>query len=411
MSSWTISNAQVFQNGKLADLDLKLEGNQIDSLQKRESFPGSKPDSRTFDFKNKKVYPGFFNSHDHLLASYLPKIGGTTKHNSWLAYDNLYKSSGVFAERQQLDSELLYYLGAYKNLLAGVTSVHDHIPHSIQKPFVDILPIRLLSEFTLAHSVGNYSLSWGEGPALEYKLAEASNLPFVTHLGEGLDEDSLSSLKKLEKMDALGPHSVLIHCLPFGPREVERIAKANASVVWCPGSNLHIFGKTTNIKLFMDAGVNVCLGTDFSPSGSLHILEELKLAKSLFQDLYEEELPESTLLKWVTENPAQAFRKPTLGSIKEGQIADLVVINDGTNASEISISQLGWDNVDLVIIDGMPVYGSSAYKKLFSELGIESELISVKGSEKIVAGSPKALLDQVSSSVGYKKDLAFLPIL
>ncbi|WP_411823199.1 amidohydrolase family protein [Leptospira sp. 'Mane'] len=411
MSSWTISNAQVFQNGKLTETDIKLEGNQIHSLTKPSPVSNPERGPQVYDFKNKKVYPGFFNSHDHLLASYLPKIGGTTKHASWLAYDNLYKSSGVFAERQQLDSELLYYLGAYKNLLAGVTSVHDHIPHSIQKPFIDILPIKLLSEYTLAHSIGNYSLSWGEGAALEYRLAEASNIPFVTHLGEGLDEDSLGSLKKLEKMDALGPHSVLIHCLPFGPREVEKIAKANATVVWCPGSNLHIFGKTTNIKLFMDAGVNVCLGTDFSPSSSLNILEELKLAKSLFQDLYEEELPESTLLKWVTENPAQAFRKSKLGSIKEGQIADLVVMDDGTNSSEISVSQLAWENVDLVVLEGMPIYGSSRYKKLFSELGIESELISVKGSEKIVAGSPKTLLDQVSSSVGYKKDLAFLPIL
>jgi 5-methylthioadenosine/S-adenosylhomocysteine deaminase len=412
MSTLLLKNCVIFENGISKKVNISIKNQKIDSISTipNDSSKENSNSAASIDIGNKKVYPGFINSHDHLLASYLPKVGGTTKHTSWLAYDNLYKSSGIFAERQQIDIELLYYLGAYKNLFGGVTSVQDHIPHNIQNPFLDSLPIKLIHEFFLSHSLGNYSLGWGEGAALEYKLAESQNKPFITHLGEGLDEDSLSSLKKLEKAGALGPHSVLIHCLPFGPREVDRIAEAGASVVWCPTSNLHIFGKTTNIKLFLDAGVNVCLGTDFSPSGASNLLAELSLAKTLYQDLYEEELQEATLLEWITTNPAIAFKTSNIGSYQVGNCADFVIFEGTQNTSEISVSRQSSGQIDLMIVDGSPRLASTQYKKIFSDLGIEFEHVQIEGREKIVAGSPLSLLNQVSASVGYKKELAFLPI-
>lgn len=412
MSQITFTNAMLLESGEPKQVDLLIQDSIIKEIHTNTSLVTQKDPSNklSYDLRGKKVYPGFINSHDHLLASYLPKIGGSTKQISWLAYDNLYKSSGVFAERQQIEIELLHYLGAYKNLFGAVTSVQDHIPHNIHKPFVDSLPVKLIHEYYLSHSLGNYSLGWGEGPALEYKLAAQANQPYITHLGEGLDEDSISSLKKLEKAEALGECSVLIHCLPFGPREVEKIAKAGASVVWCPTSNLHIFGKTTNIKLFMDMGVNVCLGTDFSPSGALNLLEELRFAKKLFFDLYEEEISDKTLLDWITVNPAKAFKTPNIGSLKEGCSADFVVFEEDEKPSEISISNKSSGQIDLIVIDGSPRLASIHHKKLFSDLGIDFEIIKWEGKDKIVAGSPLSLLKQVSASVGYKKELAFLPI-
>lgn len=412
MSQLTFTNARIIEDGDFKSVDISVQDSKIESITPNSGFSkvSQQESNLNINLNGKIVFPGFINSHDHLLASYLPKIGGSTKHISWLAYDNLYKSSGVFAERQQIDIELLYYLGAYKNLLGGVTSVQDHIPHNIHVSFIDSLPVKLIHEYFLSHSLGNYSLGWGEGPALEYKLAESANKPYITHLGEGLDEDSISSLKKLEKFEALGKNSVLIHCIPFGQREVERIAKASASVVWCPTSNLHIFGKTTNIKLFMDMGVNICLGTDFSPSGSVNLLEEIKFAKKLFYDLYEEELSDQILLEWITSNPAKAFKTPNIGSIAVGNSADFVIFEDGRNATEIFLSDQSSGQIDLLVIDGSPRLASSHYKNLFTELGIEFEIIQIEGKEKIVAGSPLALLKQVSASVGYKKELAFLPI-
>lgn len=405
-NSILFQSGSVYRNGKLETLDLLVDGEKISTIDT--DLPPNN-NAVTVSLKGKKLYPGFINSHDHLLASYLPKVGGTEKHQSWLSYDNLYKSSGVFAERQQVDPEILYYLGAYKNLFSGVTTVFDHIPHHVQNPFRGILPVKLISDYTLAHSVGNYNLGWGEGPALEYRMAEHAGLPFVTHLAEGVDDDSKQSLRLLEKLDALGEHSVLVHCLPFGQKEVEKILEKGASVVWCPTSNLHIFGKTTNIKLFLDMGVNVCLGTDYSPSGSLHLLDELKTAKSIYFGLYGEELEEATLLKMITENPRKAFKLGNPNALMPGLSADLLVINDDKNTNEVNVSDLSWKQIDLVVIDGYPIYGSKEYKSLFLHFGLETEEFSIDGNTKLAAGSPKKLLKQVSDSVGYKKSLAFLP--
>ncbi|MDF3821657.1 amidohydrolase family protein [Leptospira sp. 96542] len=401
-----IQGGKVFQNQKLENKDIRVLGEHFKEIE-----PNLKPEAKEIkiDITGKTVLPGFINSHDHLLASYLPKVGGIEKHLSWLSYDNLYKSSGVFAERQQIDPELLYYLGAYKNLFSGVTTVFDHIPHQVQNPFRGILPIKLIEEYSLSHSIGTYNLNWGEGPALEYRMAEHANLPFVTHLGEGLDEDSKQSLKKLEKLNALGPHSVLVHCLPFGQKEVELIKEKGASVVWCPTSNLHIFGKTTNIKLFLDMGVNVCLGTDFSPSGATNLLEEIKFAKSVYEEAYGESLSELTLLQMITENPRKAFRMGNPNSILPGQVADFIVIRNENHSDDLQISNLKQKDIDLIVIDGFPIYGSANYQSIFSDLNLETENLVVEGESKIVVGSPKKLVGQVSMSVGYKKELAFLP--
>mgnify|MGYP001577793840 CR=1 FL=1 len=160
----------------------------------------------------------------------------------------------------------------------------------------------------------------------------------------------------------------------------------------------------------MDAGINICLGTDFSPSGSTNLLEELKFAKSIFHELYDEDIDDRILLDWITKNPSKAFKSPNIGSIATNSSADFVIFESHPKGSEISISNQSSKQIDLMIVDGSPRLASSKYKKLFSDLSIEYEVIQIDGVEKIIAGSPLSLLNQVSASIGYKKELAFLPI-
>ncbi|GBF48596.1 amidohydrolase [Leptospira ryugenii] len=407
MSGFILKNVKIWNKKEFVLGSLQVEGSLITAMGESGDWNASLP---SYDGNQSLVLPSFINMHDHLLASYLPKVGGENKHISWLSFDNLYKSSAVFAERQQIDAELLYYLGAYKNLFSGVSMVFDHIPTHISKPFSETLPTKLVNNYYLAHSIGNYSLNWGEGAALEYKLAEENNRPFITHLGEGIDEESIVSLRRLEKMNALGPNSVLVHCLPFGQREVDIIAKNKATVVWCPSSNIHIFGKTTNIKLFLDSGVNVCLGTDFSPSGSLHLLEEIRFAKEIFEKLYDAELSDETILQWITQNAANAIRDPKVGQLSPGKTADFILISSTAEAEENFLSKLTTSSIDLMVIDGNPSWGSPLYEKIFTEMRTNFERIIWKDQDKIVAGSPVSLLNQVSASLGYKKELAFLPV-
>ena len=53
--------------------------------------------------------------------------------------------------------------------------------------------------------------------------------------------------------------------------------------------------------------------------------------------MYDEELPDKTILKMVTSNPAKAFRLKKNGHVKKGYIADLVIFNDKEKKPESSV--------------------------------------------------------------------------
>lgn len=123
------------------------------------------------------ISPGLINSHDHLMGSYYPKVGNGPYEN-WLPWDNDLKSAPVYEERQQIANRDLYLIGSYRNLLSGVTSVQDHIPHFVQEPYLDILPIKLISDFAIAHSIASFALNWGE----IFKRSMLTRLPTLCRL-------------------------------------------------------------------------------------------------------------------------------------------------------------------------------------------------------------------------------------
>ena len=48
--------------------------------------------------------------------------------------------------------------------------------------------------------------------------------------------------------------------------------------MWSPFSNLWLYRGTTDVLAARAAGVRICLGADWSPSGSKNLLGELKVA-------------------------------------------------------------------------------------------------------------------------------------
>ncbi|EQA44372.1 amidohydrolase [Leptospira broomii serovar Hurstbridge str. 5399] len=406
---WEIINARaVTPVGILENATIRVRDGRIASIRK--GRPSDNLPIR-LNLGGMFVYPGLINAHDHLLGSYLPKVGTNRPYPNWLPWDNDLKSSVVFAERQQLEPEQLYFLGSYKNLISGVTSVQDHIPHFVQEPFVDQVPVRILNRYTLAHSICSYSLGWGDGPTIEYERAKKEDLPFVTHIGEGFDEESENSVQILESLGGLGEHSVLVHGIAFDEADIQAIAKAKAHFVWCPESNLYMFGKTTAIRAILEAGINVSLGTDSPLSGSLNILDEIKNARSFFRKEYGEDLDPKMIFQMVTSNPAKAFRiSKDLGSLEEGKIADILVLSSEKEDAYEALCSADLDSIRLVIKDGKPAYGDLTLKEFFDETGILGREIRIAGTDKYLAGDPLGLVESVTRALGYKKDLAFFPI-
>lgn len=404
MIRWGISGlTAITPREKVKNAKITIQGNTIEKVTKEELNT-----SISLEIENGIITPGLINSHDHLLGNYFPKVGNGPYEN-WLPWDNDLKSAPVYRERQQIENRDLYLLGGYRNLISGTTSVQDLIPHFVQDPFLEIMPIRVISDFALAHSITSFALAWGDGITEEYRKAEENDIPFVTHAAEGFDSETVNDIKTLDSKGGLGEYSVLVHCLALSDKDIQLIKERDVSVVWCADSNMFMYNKTANIKKLLESEINVCIGTDSPMSGGLNILYEMKFDRDLYKKLYSKELPDEIIIKMATMNPAKAFRLRNLGQLKPGYLADIAVFADKGDPYD-SVVSAELKDVLLVVIDGRPVYGNMEYKKIFDAHNVKCQEARIDGVDKVISGDIIGLLKRISKAVRFKKEFPFLPV-
>jgi len=163
-----------------------------------------------------------------------------------------------------------------------------------------------------------------------------------------------------------------------------------AKLVWSPLTNLLLYGQTALVYNALKAGVVISLGTDWSPSGSRNLLDELKIADITLRDARllgaDRDLVESLsitgkagdareaaeialdklLVEMVTTNPAKTLRwAQEVGSIEPGKFADLLLITkpnrpsaeDLTNSPYRNLIDATEQDVRLVLVNGEPLAG------------------------------------------------------
>lgn len=359
------------------------------------------------------LYPALLNIHDHMRGNYLPRVGPRpgTFYLNWLPWDNDLKASDAFAEREHLSEENKYFLSSYKNLFSGVITVNDHFPHRLNEQYLPRLPVRAIQEYTIEHECSSFDLKWGDGIEAEHRLALEKNWPFITHLEEGFDPESQDGVGILERHKALDEHCVLIHCIGFSDEDILKVAKAGASISWCPASNMLMFNTTCKIRKLLHAGVNVGIGTDSTHTGSENLLAEMKYARKVYQSLYGEDLDAKTIVEMVTSNPAKAFRMyDRTGSIEEGKWADLLVMRKREDDPYENLASGSMEDIQLLVREGVPVYGEERFMDLLDgKLPVGYSMLMVDGRSMFVKGDPAGLYREVRRKVGFKKLLDYLP--
>lgn len=121
------------------------------------------------------------------------------------------------------------------------------------------------------------------------KLAKKYNAPYHIHLAETkfefdecLKKNKCTPVEYLDKLKILDNKSVLAHCVWLTDKDIKILAKRKANVVHCPLSNLKLGSGIAPVSKMIDAGVNVCLGTDGAASSNrLDIFEAGKFAALL----------------------------------------------------------------------------------------------------------------------------------
>lgn len=400
---YSISNAEIISgDGILHRAALSVSGSNIQSFQKCDL---------DINLAGKSyVYPALINIHDHMRGNYLPRVGpkGDNFYMNWSFWDNDLKSSAVYEERANLSVEQMYFLSAYKNLFSGVATVNDHFPHEINDPFIPLLPIRVIREYTLAHECSSYDLKWGKGIETEHRQAVKNNWPFITHLEEGFDAEAQDGIGILERLGCLDEHDVFIHCIGFSDEDIAKTAKAGASISWCPASNIFMFNVTCKIRKILQAGINVAIGTDSTHTGSENLLAEMKYARQTYQKLYGEDLPARRIFDMVTKNPAKAFRMDKkIGSLEIGKQADILILKARHEDPYENLANAEMHDIEFLSIAGQPVYCDNRFAELVPDTGYES--LTVDKRTMHVKGQPKTLYDSVRMAIGFPKKLDYLP--
>lgn len=178
-----------------------------------------------------------------------------------------------------------------------------------------------------------------DGPLSRIRtLADELDIPIHTHVHETSDEVSRSiaehgkrPLARLDDLGLLSPRLIAVHMNHLEDTEIEQVARANASVVHCPESNLKLASGFCPVTKLMDAGVNVAIGTDGTASNNdLSVLGDTRTASLLAKGLAADAtvLPAAQALHMATLAGAQALgMADRIGSIEEGKRADLTAVD------------------------------------------------------------------------------------
>jgi cytosine/adenosine deaminase-related metal-dependent hydrolase len=367
------------------------------------------------DLKEKSyVYPSLINTHDHLQGNYRPAIGPKegSFYLTWQPWDNDLKASSTFAERSKLTREGLYLLSSYKCLFSGVTTVNDHFPQAINGKILPTLPIRAILEYGLAHEATSYDLKWGDGVVEEHNKAVKNKWPFITHLCEGFDDESMHSVATLEKLGVLDSHCLLVHCIAMSDEDIKKAAKAGASVSICPTSNMLMFNVTSKIRKMIKSGLNLTLGTDSSASGSANLLEEIRNLRKFYRNMYDEDLEPKKIFEMVTINAAKAFwMQDKIGTLDEGKLADIMVLKAKKDDPYDNLGNASMEDIQLLTLEGKPIYGEMRFLNIFPDSKIPEGYTEIVAGKRpmFVIGDPAALYSEIRRRTGVKKVLDFLP--
>jgi hypothetical protein len=205
------------------------------------------------------------------------------------------------------------------------------------------------------------------------------------HLAEGTDAAAFEEFDFVESQSLLHQKGVVVHGIPLEAPDFKAMALAGTALVWSPRSNLELYGATADVEAALDAGVEIALAPDWAVTGSGNLLDELALAARRNLERLGGRLGGRDLVEMVTAAPARiAGIDDEVGSIAVGLRADLLVLDGDHNDPYGAVVTATPTDVQLVVLDGVPIYGDRALMEHFWERS-ELEEIQLPGASKTLA--------------------------
>ena len=318
------------------------------------------------------VFPGVIDLHNHIGYNTLPLWAEPTQtkpfahHNSWPGKESYQPAVSWPAwtlARCEPDA-LLAYVEA-KALVGGTTAIQGS-PGANRKR--DNWLVRNIDEEAFGTTNRNliFTSVLTLPPAdLRVRATDLSNnVGFIYHCSEGAPGTVVTKeYDRLRTEQCLRAGLIAIHCNAI--TDFSDWKATPGAVVWSPFSNLWLYGETTDVLAARKAGVTVCLGSDWAPSGTKHVLGELKVA-----DIWNREkqlgLSDRELVEMVTANPGDVLARcwpHQAGRLVPGALGDVTVVTKRTKNPWRDLVTSREEDVALVVVNGVARYGNPALMK------------------------------------------------
>lgn len=191
--------------------------------------------------------------------------------------------------------------------------------------------------------------------------------------------------------------TIAAHCVYATPEDMQIMKEKNVSVVTNPASNMKLGNGFAPVPQMMEAGVNVCLGTDGAASNNaLNMFSELRLLSLIHKGTAKTAQCVSAKegFEMATINGARALRMgDSIGSIEVGKKADLAILNLKTPSMQPNnnlVAALAYSangsEVETVIIDGKITMKNREIltmdeERIYFEIGRMMKKMGLEGKE------------------------------
>lgn len=369
-----------------------IDGNQIVSVGPE--IPDFSPD-RIINGENQIAMPGLINAHTHLGMSFFRNYADDMALEEWLedkcwpleaklTDEDIYKAS-LLSMAELIRTGTTTFVDMYYEMhrvgeaaldigIRGVLTRGITDGEGMEAKFAEVEKLisdwhedgGMLMVMPAPHAV--YTCSPETIQRLS-TMAKDHGLGLHTHANETQTETS-NSLKQFGKTPiahlaacgAFDVPAIAAHCVTANAEDIEILKAYGVSVAHNPSSNLKLASGLAPIQAMLDAGVNVCLGTDGPASNNmLDMFMEMREASLIakVQTMDPTALPAYQVLEMATVNGAKAIGRADLGKLASGMTADLILLDrqgihhapKNNIYSELVYSTHGLD-VTTVIIDG-----------------------------------------------------------
>lgn len=311
------------------------------------------------------VMPGIIDPHNHMSYNTLPPWRSDRlfqNRDEWRPIIN----GEMYGARPSGGDPVAARFNEVRLLLAGTTAVHkaedtdsshDLVRNLDRGEDAHHLPYE---DFDFYECVFPFNNSCSGAP--DYRAG--NRIPartYAAHVAEGIDPGSRNEFVRFDEEGHLGDKTSVIHCVACEGPELSRMRAEGAHLVWSPQSNLALYGETTHVPTALNMGLTVALGPDWTPSGTMNQLAEMKCAEHVGATYYDGMVDAKRVVRMVTDHAAVAMGvEDLIGRLEPGLFADVLVLGDGAldrvHPHEAIVAAQNPD-VRAVFVGGEALYG------------------------------------------------------